>query len=300
MEAVHRRTGEGLVRGCACGDRDGVASGTTGIAHVSCLAEQAKILFEEAERNNLDVDVKLQRLVRWYTCSLCEQEYHGDVRCALGWACWKTYLGRPETDKIRAMAMTRLGNGLCAAGHDADALSVLEAELSLQQRLGASEYVTLITQSNLANTYQFLRRDEALQMRRDVYSGTSKLCGEESEDTITEASNLANLLVQLQRCGEAKQLLRKTMPIARRILGESEIVTLRMKWNYAVALCNDRGATLDDFREAVATLEGATPIARRVLGNTHPLTSSIERVLQRAREIARAALHAHETPPVSA
>ena len=44
MEAVHRRTGEGLVRGCACGDREGVDSGTTGIAHVSCLAEQAKIL----------------------------------------------------------------------------------------------------------------------------------------------------------------------------------------------------------------------------------------------------------------
>ena len=44
LEAVHPRTGEGLVRGCACGDRDGVASGSTGVAHVSCLAEQAKIL----------------------------------------------------------------------------------------------------------------------------------------------------------------------------------------------------------------------------------------------------------------
>ena len=31
LEAVHPRTGEGLVRGCACGDRDGVASGSTGI-----------------------------------------------------------------------------------------------------------------------------------------------------------------------------------------------------------------------------------------------------------------------------
>ncbi len=45
LQAVHSRTGEGLVRGCACGDRDGVASGRTGVAHVSCLAEQAKILF---------------------------------------------------------------------------------------------------------------------------------------------------------------------------------------------------------------------------------------------------------------
>ena len=60
-DTVHTRTGEGLVRGCACGDRDGVASGSTGIAHVSCLAEQAKILLAEAEENNLDVEVKTER-----------------------------------------------------------------------------------------------------------------------------------------------------------------------------------------------------------------------------------------------
>ena len=41
-QALHWKTKEGLVRGCAC-------RGTAGFAHVSCLAEQAKILFEEAE-----------------------------------------------------------------------------------------------------------------------------------------------------------------------------------------------------------------------------------------------------------
>ena len=35
------------MRGCSC-------RGTAGFAHVSCLAEQAKILFAEAEENNLD------------------------------------------------------------------------------------------------------------------------------------------------------------------------------------------------------------------------------------------------------
>ena len=45
-EAVHRHTKEGLVRGCAC-------RGTSGVAHVSCLVEQAKILIAEAEENNL-------------------------------------------------------------------------------------------------------------------------------------------------------------------------------------------------------------------------------------------------------
>ena len=65
LEAVHPRTGEGLVRGCACGDRDGVASGRTGIAHVSCLAEQAKILVDEAEENHLGAKVWAEK----NTCS---------------------------------------------------------------------------------------------------------------------------------------------------------------------------------------------------------------------------------------
>ncbi len=123
-EVVHRRTGEGLVRGCACGDRDGVASGTAGVVHVACLAEQAKLLCDEAEENNLDWDAKSERWARWYTCSLCEQKYHGVVRCALGWACWKTYVGRPEANWARRAATTELGCGLHSAEHYEDALTV--------------------------------------------------------------------------------------------------------------------------------------------------------------------------------
>ena len=55
----------------------------------------------------------------------------------------------------------------------------------------------------------------------------------------------------------------------------------------------DDGATLDDLREAVATLEDAGRIARRVLGGTHPTTGGIEG----AQQEARAALRARETPP---
>ena len=82
-QALHWKTKEGLVRGCSC-------RGTAGFVHVSCLAEQAKILYAEAEENNLSVKVQNERYSRWHTCSLCEQQYHGIVRCALGWACWKT------------------------------------------------------------------------------------------------------------------------------------------------------------------------------------------------------------------
>ena len=53
------------------------------------------------------------------------------------------------------------------------------------------------------------------------------------------------------------------------------------------------GATLDDIREAVATLEDAGRIARRVLGGAHPTTMNIEISLRNAR----GALRARETPP---
>ena len=161
-EAVHRHTKEGLVRGCAC-------RGTSGVAHVSCLVEQAKILIAEAEENNLGIKYDA-RWRRWDMCSLCEQQYHGVVRCALGWACWKTYLGRAEADQARFMAMTELGNGLLAAKQFAAALPVKEAELSMMRRLGASHHNILIAQGNLANTYAGLGRwDESRGVRRDIY-----------------------------------------------------------------------------------------------------------------------------------
>ena len=101
-QALHWKTKEGLVRGCAC-------RGTAGFAHVSCLAEQAKILVAEAEENNLADKAFNDRWRRWDECSLCEQDYHGIVSCALGWACWKTYVGRPEADRVRGAAMRLLG-----------------------------------------------------------------------------------------------------------------------------------------------------------------------------------------------
>ena len=63
--------------------------------------------------------------------------------------------------------------------------------------------------------------------------------------------------------------------------------------NYARALYKDDGATLDDLREAVTTLEDAGRIARRVFGKAHPLTEGIGEDLERSR----AALAARETPP---
>ena len=83
--------------------------------------------------------------------------------------------------------------------------------------------------------------------------------------------------------------------MARRNLGESNELTLGLRTNCAAALCRDDGATLDDLREAVTTLEDTERTVRRVPGGAHPITVDIEDDLRKAR----AALRARETPPPS-
>ena len=180
--------------------------------------------------------------------------------------------------------MTRLGNGLHEAERHDEALSVREADLAMMRRLGASEESILATQSNLAGSYSQLGRPEALRMLRDVYCGRLKIDGEEHDFTLMAANNYANSLLLLGRFEEAKSLLRKAVPVARRVLGEGDSTTLRMRKSYALALYKDPAATLDDLREAVTTLEDTARIARRVLGGVHPLTGGIESALERSRE----------------
>ena len=99
-------------------------------------------------------------------------------------------------------------------------------------------------------------------------------------------------LVNLERFEEAKKLLRKTIPVARRVLGEGDGLALKMSWNYARALYKDEAATLDDLREAVTTLEETERIARRTFDVAHPLVENIEGALLDAQDDLRA----RETP----
>ena len=73
-----------------------------------------------------------------------------------------------------------------------------------------------------------------------------------------------------------------------------------MSCGYADALYMDAGASLDDLRQAVTTLEDAERIARRVLGGAHPVTVEIEESLQNAQAALSAALRARERPPARA
>ena len=195
------------------------------------------------------------------------------------------------------MAMNVLGNGLYEAKHYEDAVSVMEAQLSIDRRLGASEKNMLSMQNNLAGVYRMLGREEhATRMLRDVYSGRWKLHGEEHLNTFGAALNYASSLIKLRRFEEAKSLLRKTMPVARRVIRDTDIMTLKLRLCYVHALHTDPAATLDDIREAVTTLDDVARIARRVLGGAHPITEAIEHNLSEAR----AALRSRETPASSA
>ena len=98
-----------------------------------------------------------------------------------------------------------------------------------------------------------------------------------------EANNYASLLKRLKHFEEVKSLLRKVIPVARRVLGEHVVLTFIMKKVYAEVLYANPAATLDDLREAVTMLEELERTARRVFGAAHPITSGIESSLQVAR-----------------
>ena len=119
-----------------------------------------------------------------------------------------------------------------------------------------------------------------------------RLNGEEHKETLIAALNYATNLNQLRHFEEAKSILRKTIPVARRVVGDGHELTLRLRWEYARVLFVDNVATLDDLRESVTTLEELGRTVRRVLGGAHPLVSDIEDTLKQSR----ITLRARETP----
>ena len=95
-------------------------------------------------------------------------------------------------------------------------------------------------------------------------------------------------LISSRHFKDAKALALKTLPVARRVLGNAHEYTLRMRALCAEALHHDPAATLDDLREAATTLEEVERTARRVLGGAHPTVAEVERGLIALRTTLRA------------
>jgi len=289
LEAVHPRTGEGLVRGCVCRDRDGVASGTTGIAHVSCLAEQAKILMEQAEENNSDPPWG-----RWRQFGLCEHNYHGVVGCAMGWASFKTYVKRGDRDGFYYMTMEHIGTSLSELARHAEAVQVLETWLAMTRRnkreaCSNDNHMLATAMIPLSNCYARMGRlKECLALQREIYSFRLKKKGKGNHETYSSAVNLASTLVKLGHCSEAKALLRGEMDqtkIARRHQGEMVHTSIQADWFLGMALVGDTDATLEEMREGVALYEGTIRTSERVLGQDHPISAGLRSSLEGARGI---------------
>ena len=250
---------------------------------MSCLAEQVKILVAEVEENNLGLDAFNEKWARWYSCSLCEQYYHGVVKCALGWACWKTYVGRPETDLSRRAATRLLGDALIAKGDFQTALAALEAQLDMHRRLWPSCDVLHI-ETNIAECYVALgRHKEAIDLRRTIYDKSLAKDGPTGEFVIVYGMYLAQSLVGDYFFAEAKTFLRDLIPKAESVLGKQDNDTLILQVLYATAVHKDAESSLDEQREVIATLEDCHRIARQVFGASHPRCRDVERTLESAR-----------------
>ena len=284
------------MRGCACGDRDGVSSPELGVAHVSCLAEQAKLLVAEAEENNLGAKAWNERWRQWYTCSLCEQNYHGVVRCALGWACWKTYVGRPDKISCQFHALAQLGIGLRLVKRFEEALSVARCELAhIQdnernvdlkcQRIASCQGDIAIILSKMGKC------KEAAAEHKNVYDLARETCGVESPLTLGTARNFACSLIRVGRSAEARSLVLKYLPIAQRIYGGLDNAKIILMRAILAETLWKGEVTLDDATEAVAILEDISQRSSRVNGISHPKTLQLQEELKSARmvfDVARA------------
>ena len=251
---------EGLVRMCAC-------RGHSGVAHVSCLVRQAQVAVQQGlanEENNL-----VPRLKWWWQCRLCEQHHHGAVESALGWACWKTYFGRPEGDHLRNIALQILADSI----HDdpGGRLAILELILARLKTETDDPTRLLYVRSQMAKCLAGLERnDECLALRREIYEASAD-AGPRTKWSL--AIDYGESLITA-RDVEAVDFCRDLVARATRELGEEAPITERCIMAYARAMFHMGG--VEGLAEADAVVAATAEKWRRRYGKTHPNTQVVE------------------------
>ena len=119
-------------------------------------------------------------------------------------------------------------------------------------------------------------------MRREVLAGSSRLYGPDDKDTLIDAVNLSESLIEAKLFDEARSLLRDNIPVARRTLGDGNEYTLMLRTNSAWAIYRDTNSSRD-VHEAVAILEDVVRTTRRVFGTEHPFFAEYRKDLESAR-----------------
>ena len=90
------------------------------------------------------------------------------------------------------------------------------------------------------------------------------------KDTFIDAINLADSLIISTLFEEAKSLLRKHIPVARRALGNEHDLTLDLRNLFARVISRDPNSSRDDVHEAVTISEDVLRTTQRVFGTSHP------------------------------
>ena len=285
--------GTGIVRGCAC-------PGAIGLAHVSCLARQAEMAVKQLEDLHQG-----KGIAKFSKCFDCGQFFHGPLFLALGWAAWKTYLGRPETDVIRYGSLDMLGGALQKSRPE-EALPLLQAALALNRRYFSShDALAYGTEKKLCVCLDALERgDESHIIKREIYDRRVATLGVSDERTITSAMHVSASSVSLLRWDECKTFTRNQLPTARRSLGADHENTLKLKALLASSLCLDPENTRNDLRlnqygrwqpvfdldtgddilEAQTILQDVVQRQRRIFGQGHYAEDLLSEVRARLAE----------------
>ena len=252
-----------------------------GLAHLSCLVWQAEASVKEKEEWNTGEGIR-----KWAKCFDCGQRFHGVVKLALGWACWKTYLGRPQTDAWRRWAIFLLGNAISVSKPE-DAFSVFEANLTLLRRYWPHDLENiLITQGRLVDCLSKIgRQAEALNLKREIYAETEAMYGAVHKETLAVAYNLAVAMELNNHNDEAVSFMRKHLPVARRLIGPDDSLTLLMS-AFLAKNTTAKGCTYEELLQAVTLMQDTVQRLRRVFGLAHPETRRCEAMLSRMLDSA--------------
>ena len=182
--------------------------------------------------------------------------------------------------------MNVLGNGLYEVQRYEEELSIIEAGLACDMRLGVPEEKILVTKANLAMCYKSLQRyGEAFRLIRDVYKRSRALHGAQSPEALDDAVNLANVLIVTERFGKARRFVCKRILEAQLALGSEHELTLLLRRQFARSLYMPENASRADCWQAEKILEGDVEVVRRLFGPDHPHTkiwvSSLNKVRKR-------------------
>ena len=270
---------EGLVRACAC-------RGHSGVAHVSCLVRQAQVSVQQGlanEENSL-----VPRLKRWWICRLCEQGHHGAVAAALGWACWKTYVGRPAGDHLRNIALQILADSM--HNDPSGRLAILESILDRLKIENERPMDIMYVRSQISKCLARLERnDECLALRRLNYEASLPrhiiveardqerqivLPGREKW-LLALAIDLGDSLVTT-RDADAVDFCRDLVARAREEYGEESPVYERCLMTYARAMFRATKCSPESLAEAEAIVAATARSWRRRYGDSHPNTRIAE------------------------